>query len=430
MGYYLGVDIGTTYTAAGVWRDGRVDVATLGLRSPVVPSVVVARADGEVLVGDAAERRAVAEPERVVREFKRRFGDPTPIVVGDGSVAVEALVARVLRWVVDRVAEAEGGPTAGVAVTHPANWGDYKKRLLRTAVAEAGVAAATLVTEPEAAAIHYTSQERVPDGAVVAVYDLGGGTFDAAVLRKEGARWRVLGEPQGIERLGGVDFDEAVFRHVLASVADAVEALDPDDPTARTAMARLRHDCVEAKEALSADTDVTIPVLLPGVHTEVRLTRAEFEEMVRPGLADTIAALERAVRSAGVDGDEVTRVLLVGGSSRIPLVGQLVGSALGRPVAVDAHPKYGVALGAAIVAAGVDVGDAADTSEVRAIEESPAPAAAAAAAAAGLAGLAADPDAEADAGGGDVAAAAGGLAGPSPAAGAGDADTGSAGPAL
>ena len=117
------------------------------------------------------------------------------------------------------------------------------------------------------------------------------------------------------------------------------------------AVQRLRSECVEAKEALSADTEVSIPVLLPNTSTEVRLTRAEFEAMIRPPLGDSLTAMRRALRSAGVDASGLTAVLLAGGSSRIPLVSQLVSAELGRPVAVDAHPKHGVALGAAQAAA-------------------------------------------------------------------------------
>jgi molecular chaperone DnaK (HSP70) len=133
------------------------------------------------------------------------------------------------------------------------------------------------VTEPEAAAIHYASQERVDPGAVIAVYDLGGGTFDVAVLRKTASGWDILGRPEGVERLGGVDIDEAVFQHVVAVLDGVVERLDPDEPGSLAAVARLRADCVEAKEALSSDTDVSVPVLLPECRTEVRLTRRELE---------------------------------------------------------------------------------------------------------------------------------------------------------
>lgn len=406
MSYYLGVDVGTTYTAAAIWREGRVEVASLGNRAPVVPSVVL-RPDGdgsggEMIVGEAAARRAVTEPDLVAREFKRRFGDPTPIIVGGSPYSAEALTARVLRWVVDKVSQSEGGAPLGVAVSHPANWGDYKLDLLRQAIQLADLGDAATVSEPEAAAIHYATQERVPVGSVVALYDLGGGTFDAAVLRKTGAGWDILGEPQGIERLGGVDFDEAVFRHVTTALGDAMDGLDPEDPAAVAAVARLRQECVEAKEALSADAHTSIPVILPGVNTEVRLTRAELESMVRPALADSIGAMQRALRSAGVEADEVSAVLLVGGSSRLPIVAQLVGSEMGRPVAVDAHPKHGIALGAAIVAAQRDVADAAATSEVAAIAETPSPATGAGAAGAAIAGAA----------GAAAGAAAAGLLGP------------------
>jgi molecular chaperone DnaK len=351
VAYFLGIDIGTTYTAAAVWRDGRYDVASLGNRAATIPSVVLLRDDETVLTGEAAARRAATEPQRVAREFKRRLGDPTPIIVAGTPYSADALIAKLLRWVVDRVAEAEGGPATGIAVTHPANWGTYKLDLLRQAIRIADLDNVATLSEPEAAAIHYASQSRVETGSVIAVYDLGGGTFDAAVLRKTDSGWETLGQPEGIERLGGVDFDAAVFHYVVAATDGAIEQLDPSDPAATAAVARLRQECVEAKEALSSDTDVSIPVLLPNLQTEVRLTRAEYEQMVRPALTDSITATNRALRSAGVTPDQVTAVLLVGGSSRTPLVAELVGSALGRPVAVDAHPKHGVALGAAIQAA-------------------------------------------------------------------------------
>jgi actin-like ATPase involved in cell morphogenesis len=371
MSYYLGVDLGTTYTAAAVWRDGHVEITGLGNRAPTIPSVVLLRDDGSMLVGEAAERRAVVEPHRVAREFKRRIGDPTPIVIGGTPYSADALTAKVLRWVVDKVTETEGGAPTGVAITYPANWGDYKTDLLRQAITLADLDRVATVTEPEAAAIHYASQERVEQGSVIAVYDLGGGTFDAAVLRKTATGWDILGEPQGVERLGGVDFDEAVFQHVVATLDGAIESLDPDDPTALGAVARLRFECVDAKEALSTDTEVTIPVLLPNVQTEVRLTRSELEQMVRPALVGSLTAFSRALRSAGVEVTDVGSVLLVGGSSRMPLVAQLVASELGRPVAVDTHPKYSVALGAAVLAAGRDVADAVDRSRIGAVPGEP-----------------------------------------------------------
>jgi actin-like ATPase involved in cell morphogenesis len=350
--YALGIDLGTTFTAAAVWRDGRAEVCSLGSRSAAVPTVVVLREDETIITGETANRRALTTPHRVSREFKRRLGDPTPILLGGVPYSAEALMGRMLRAVVEEVSAREGGPPDAVCVSHPANWGPYKTDLLRQAVRGADLGDATFTTEPEAAAVFYAQQQRLPDGAVVAVYDLGGGTFDAAVLRKAADGFEILGRPEGIERLGGIDIDAAVFAHVARAVGSALTDLDEDDGAAVAAVARLREECTQAKEALSSDTDTTIPVLLPSLATEVRLTRAELEAMVRPALQDTIDALRRALRSAGVTPEQLHAVLLVGGSSRMPIVAQLVGAELGRPVAVDAHPKHAVALGAALLAGG------------------------------------------------------------------------------
>src|SRR4051794_17886250 len=351
MAYVLGIDLGTTFTAVATYRDGRAQIVSIGTHMAAIPSVVFLRQDAAVLTGEAADRRALSEPGRVAREFKRRVGDTTPIMVGGSPYSAEQLSAEILRSVLAQVAQLEGAPADHVAVCHPANWGPYKKELLVQTVELADIRDPTFVTEPEAAAVYYASTEHVETGQLVAVYDLGGGTFDTAVLRKTATGFETLGEPQGIERLGGIDFDAAVFNYVREAVGGALDELDPNDPTVIAAGARLREECVEAKEALSSDSETSIPVLLPNVMTEVRLTRAEFEGMIRPALTTTIGALQRALRSANVQPADISRVLLVGGSSRIPLVAEMVGAELGRPVATDAHPKHAIALGAAIAAA-------------------------------------------------------------------------------
>ena len=350
MAYSLGIDLGTTYSAAATAHDDRVEIFQLGERAATIPSIVVLRADGEVLTGDAAERRSLAEPTRTAREFKRRLGDPTPIILGGTPYGAEALLAHLLRAIVARVTTQSGAAPDAIVVTHPASYGAYKIDLLEQAIRQADLANVTLLTEPEAAAVFYAQQERVPAGAVIAVYDFGGGTFDATMLRKTETGFEQLGRPEGMERLGGIDFDEALFTKVMAMVRASGAVVNPDDPATLAAIARLREECRRAKEALSSDTDTTISVVLPGLQTEMRLTREEFEEMIRPRITETIGALGRAVKSAGLEFDGVDRILLVGGSSRIPLVAEMVREATGRPIAVDAHPKHSMALGAALVA--------------------------------------------------------------------------------
>ena len=350
-GYLLGIDVGTTHTAAATCRGGPrhadTETVNLGDRSSAVPSVLFVGDEGSFVVGEAAERRATSDPGHVVREFKRRIGDPTPLLVGGRAWAPEDLSARLVQWVVDRVAQREGGPAARIAVTHPASWGSHKKDLLAGALHHHGLPA-TLLAGPLAAALHYAAAERVEPGCTIAVYDFGGGTFDAAVVHKEPQGFSLLGRPEGVDRLGGIDLDELVFEHVREGLPEAFEGLDETDPAVLAAVAAVRRECTEAKETLSADTEVSIPVVTPAGQGSVRLHRSEFEAMIRPRVEETVTALSRAISSAGVPAEQLTAVLLVGGSSRIPLVAQLVSEQLGRPVAVHADPKNAIAKGAAL----------------------------------------------------------------------------------
>jgi actin-like ATPase involved in cell morphogenesis len=368
MGYRLGIDVGTTYTAAAVVTDGNAQMLGLGNRALQVPTVLFFKADGEVLVGEAAEARGTLEPLRLVREFKRRLGDPVPILVAGSPQSPQSLIARMLSWVVASATTSQGGPPDEVTVTHPANWGEYKLDLFRQALRMAELDGATTRTEPAAAAISYASRNRMSDGDVVVVYDLGGGTFDVAVLRRSADSFENLGEPEGIEHLGGVDFDEAVFRHVVAALPEGASALDPEDQDVRLAISRLRRDCVLAKEALSADTETLVPVALPGITTSVRLTRTEFEQMVAPTLTDTVRAVRRALTSADLEPEDVSTFVLVGGSSRIPLVSERLVAEFGRPVAIDTHPKHEIALGAAIANLPAPQPRAADPEPVPAVD--------------------------------------------------------------
>ena len=372
MTYSLGVDLGTTFVAAAVARPTGVEMFPLGDCAVVTPAVVYVREDGSIVTGDAAERCAVSHPDLVGHGVKRRLGDPTPIMLRNTPYPVTTLLAAQLRDVLQKVVAAEGEPPERIVLTHPANWGPFRRELFHEVPQAAGLEAPQMVTEPEAAAAYYATSGRLGDGEVVAVYDLGGGTFDATVVRKQAEGLEILGTPEGIERLGGVDFDDAILSHVNYTAGGALTELDMGDAQTAVALARLRQDCVLAKETLSIDTEAVIPVFLPGRHFEVRLTRAAFEDMVRAPIESTIGALSRTVQSAGLAQSDLNSVLLVGGSSRIPLIAEMVGQEFGRPTVADAHPKYAVALGAASISAaslpglsGPRVGHDADSPAVR-----------------------------------------------------------------
>jgi actin-like ATPase involved in cell morphogenesis len=347
MAYSLGVDLGTTFLAAAVARPTGVRMVTLGDRTVVAPAVVDIGDDG-ILTGSAAERRAAGHPDRLGRELKRRLGDPSPIRLGGLTHPVAALLGAQLRDVVARVADIEGGRPERIVLTHPASWSSYRREQFGEVARAAGIETPQMVTEAEAV-VSSALADRLHDGQIVAIYDLGGGTLEATVVRKQADGIEILGAA-GMDEFGGVDFDEAILSHIDHATGGALSGTDGDDPQAAVALARLRQECVLAKEALSRDTETVIPVFLPGWHVEVRLTRWAFEEMVRPAVVTTMGVLSRAVQSAGLISSDLSAVLLMGGSSRIPLVTEMLSQEFGRPTVDGVHPKYPVALGAASTA--------------------------------------------------------------------------------
>lgn len=353
MGYRLGVDLGTSFTAATIGRAGVAAGATVGADSAIVPSVVHIGLDGERLYGKAAIEAAGAESGRVLRGFVRRIGDETPMVPDLGaSAAAHRVAADFVAWVVAQASVQEGRAPEAVAVTHPATWGPHKRDLFTAALREAGVPNPSLLPEPVAVAAG-AGRDRAA-GSTVAVYDLGGRTFDAAVLRRDttGA-WTVIGRPAGLPDLGGADLDDLVLAHVVENLTpdqqQVMSTLDPEDEAAGAALAALRTACVQAKERLSTDTVTSVEVKLPGITGKVRLTRSEFEAMISASIDATVDVLDAVIDSAGLSADDLECVLLSGGASRIPLVTQLLSRQFGRPVIVAGgkSPATAVAAGAA-----------------------------------------------------------------------------------
>lgn len=352
--YSVGIDLGTSFTSAAVRGPRGTRVVPLG-PEVVAPSLVYATTAGILLTGasarDAAGDAAGARGEtgRLARDFKRRLGDPTPHVLGGTAYSSAALMAAQLRDVLTRVTLSEGAPPTSVVLTCPAIWGSYRREHFTEVPRLAGIRSYDLITEPEAAAAHYSAEWAVGSGEIVAVYDLGGGTFDSTVLRTRPGGMDILGTPDGIEQLGGADFDEALLGYVDEQLDGAVSALDPADPGGDSALTMIRAACVRAKEDLSAEPDVELSVPLPDGPRTLTITRLRFNRLIQPTIQSTIEALHRTISSAGLRPADLSAILLAGGSSRVPLVGQMIREEFGKPVRVALHPKHTVALGATMV---------------------------------------------------------------------------------
>jgi len=348
----LAIDFGTTYTTAAIRRDGGYPELLEIDGDRRVPSVVLAdEGSGALLVGRRAVELAAAQPRQAVREAKRRIGEPAPILLGGRPYSVASVVGAVLRYVSEQAFAYSGCPVTQVVLTHPATWRRTRTDAFRQAAGEGGLDAPVFILEPVAAALAYKDAEGSGDG-LIAVYDLGGGTFDTAVLRGSKDGYVLVGEAGGDGRIGGELFDE-MLAHQLGSNLDAEvwEALQSSEELDwRWAWATYRAEVRRAKEALSLNEHAELVVSHPGGLSRLSLTRAEFEVTVESTLSDTVDILDGTIADAGLGADDLRGIYLVGGGSRIPLVERLLGEAFpGVPLLRQGDPKMAVALGATYV---------------------------------------------------------------------------------
>ncbi|OLR95187.1 Hsp70 family protein [Actinokineospora bangkokensis] len=346
----LSVDLGTSNTVAVLSAHGRPPRVVEVDGSATMPSAVYAEEDGTLVVGRDAERRARLDPSRFEPNPKRRVDDGT-LLLGDTVVPVAETLAAVLKRVHEETTRQLGGAAPDeVRLTHPAQWGPVRRNVLLTAARLAGMGSAlVLVPEPVAAAAHFASLgHTLLPGQALAVYDLGAGTFDVAVVAATQSGFAVLAE-DGLPDLGGLDVDQTLLEHVGRQVSHRdprgwQHLLRPESTADRRARRALQEDVRAAKEALSRHPQTEVP--MPEPFDDVLVTRGELEALVRPNLLRSADLLAATIRATGTTPDRLGGVYLVGGSSRIPLVATLIAEQLRIvPTSLD-QPETAVALGA------------------------------------------------------------------------------------
>ncbi|MEC3974027.1 Hsp70 family protein [Amycolatopsis sp. H20-H5] len=351
----LSVDLGTSNTVAVLSAHGRPPRVVEVDGSANMPSAVFADEDGTLMIGRDAERRARLDPTRFEPNPKRRIDEQT-LLLGTDIVPVNEALAAILRRVLDETVRQLGGEQPDeVRLTHPAQWGPVRRNVLLSAARLAGMGnKVSLVPEPVAAAAHFASfpGKSLAPGQALAVYDLGAGTFDVAVVGATRNGFTVLAE-DGLPDLGGLDVDQALLVHVGREVSHRdpqrwQRLLRPESTPDRRTRRALQEDVKAAKEALSRHPQTEVP--MPEPFSDVLVTRAELEALVRPAMLRSVELLSRTLRAAGLSPDRLAGIYLVGGSSRLPLVGAMIAEKLGVvPGSLD-QPETAVALGAHHVA--------------------------------------------------------------------------------
>nr|MDT0660372.1 Hsp70 family protein [Micromonospora sp. DSM 115978] len=352
--FRLAIDLGTCHTVAVARRDGQAPRAVLLDGSPTLPTGVFVAGDGAFHTGRDAARLALAEPDRFEPHPKRRIDEPT-VLLGDAEPSTPALLASVLRRVAHEAWQGGVDATDATVLTHPAGWGPTRREVLAEAARRAGLGRVALVAEPVAAAAYCLAvlSGRVPHGRALVVFDFGGGTLDLTVVRREVDRLRVVATG-GLPDLGGLDLDAALVGYLGPQVA----AHDPDlwrricapaEPIDVRERSAFWAEVRAAKEMLSRTS--TAPVALPRGSTALYLTRDELERVIAPLIDRAVDQTGLLLRRCGLAGPDLAGILLVGGSSRIPLVAHRLHTRLGVAPTVPEQPELPVAHGALLAPA-------------------------------------------------------------------------------
>lgn len=359
MSKTIGIDLGTTNSCVAVYEGDSATVIANPEGDRTTPSVVAFKKDGEMIVGGAAKRQMVTNPETIF-SVKRLMGTNKKVKANGKEYTPEEVSAMILGNL-KKTAEAYLGETVSKAViTVPAYFNDAQRQATKNAGKIAGLEVERIINEPTAAALAYglDKQDKVEQ---ILVYDLGGGTFDVSILEIGDGVFEVK-STSGNNKLGGDDFDQKI----IDFLADTFKKENGIDLTKdKMAMQRLKDAAEKAKKDLSGvtTTQISLPFLSQGedgpLHLEVSLTRAKFEEMVDDLLESTLEPVRKALKDAKLSSSDIDKVLLVGGSTRIPKVQEIIKKELGKDASKGVNPDEVVAMGAAIQG-GVLTGDVND----------------------------------------------------------------------
>ena len=359
MSKVIGIDLGTTNSVVAVMEGGEPTVITNQEGSRLTPSVVGFSKNGERLVGQLAKRQAVSNPDRTVSSIKRHMGTSYKVEIDSKKYSPEEISAMVLQKLKNDAEKYLGETVTQAVITVPAYFSDSQRQATKDAGKIAGLEVLRIINEPTAAALAYGIDKT--DDHTVLVYDLGGGTFDVSILEMGDGVFEVLAT-NGDTHLGGDDFDQKIVDW-LVSEFKKQEGIDLSND--KMAMQRLREAAEKAKIELSGvlTTNINLPFITAGAdgpkHLDMDLTRAKFEEMTADLVERTMGPTRQAMADAGLSANDIQKVILVGGSSRIPAVQEAIKKFIGKEPHRGVNPDECVAIGAAIQA-GVLAGEVKD----------------------------------------------------------------------
>ena len=360
MGKIIGIDLGTTNSCVAVMEGGEPVVIPNSEGNRTTPSVVAFSKDGERLVGQIAKRQAVTNPEHTIMSIKRKMGTAEKVSIDGDKFSPQEISAMILQKLKADAESYLGSPVTQAVITVPAYFNDSQRQATKDAGKIAGLEVLRIINEPTAAALAFGMDKEDQDQKIM-VYDLGGGTFDVSILEIGDGVFEVL-STNGNTHLGGDDFDNKIIDYL---VSEFKKTSGIDLSSDKMAMQRLKEAAEKAKIELSQmqQTQINLPFITADAtgpkHLDVTLTRAKFEELIHDLVESTRIPVENALKDAGLTANDVHKVLLVGGSTRVPCVQEMVKKITGKEPDKGINPDECVAIGAAIQG-GVLSGDVKD----------------------------------------------------------------------
>ena len=347
----LGIDFGTCNSSAALMLNDSIKLVKEPMKGGYsFPSCVYLTEQGEILVGVAADNNRLRDIGRYRGEFKRELGTNEPYQLGDRSMLPEELVTEVIKRLkseAQKMLPPGQGAIKNAVITVPATYQQHKRSLMQKAAFAAGFTSVKLLEEPVAAATYYAHHNLLKPGEIILVYDLGGGTFDATLIQKQDSTFQILATPMGLEDCGGVDFDRQIYQDVKNRCSQALHEQLEQRQSLLTRV-EVSGRCIEIKHQLSEAREATIHIPILGQVESYDLTRMGFQQMIARYIDDTLAVCDRLLQSAGIEWKQVSQVLLVGGSCRIPYVKTAVEQRLGHSALLVDEPELAVCQGAAI----------------------------------------------------------------------------------
>ena len=347
MGKIIGIDLGTTNSCVAVMEGGNAVVIPNAEGARTTPSVVGFTKNGERLVGQVAKRQAVANPERTISSIKRHMGSDYKVEIDGKKYTPQEISAMILQKLKADAEAYLGAPVTEAVITVPAYFTDAQRQATKDAGQIAGLTVKRIINEPTAAALSYGIDKE--DDQKVMVYDLGGGTFDVSIIEMGDGVQQVLATA-GNNHLGGDDFDQRIIDWIVSEFKKT-EGIDLS--TDKMVMQRLKEAAEKAKIELSATTssNINLPFITADAtgpkHLDMTLTVAKFNELTKDLVEATMGPVKQALSDSGLSSSELNKVLMVGGSSRIPAVQEAVRRMLGKEPFKGINPDECVALGAA-----------------------------------------------------------------------------------